>query len=107
MNKLIRIFSYILMILGALIVLGGLGTGIFMLMARGARVMEHSFPMVRMMGSGLAGTSGLNVMFEGLLVSGFGMLLYLLEKIARPKTSPEPEQPVKPVRARETKTLKK
>jgi hypothetical protein len=50
MNKLIRIFSYVLMILGALIVLGGLGSGIFMLFARIPRMMEHSFPAVRMMG---------------------------------------------------------
>jgi hypothetical protein len=33
--------------------------------------------------------------------------LYLLEKVGRPKTKPEPELPVKPVRAREPKTLKK
>jgi hypothetical protein len=108
MNKLIRVFSYILMILGALIVLGGLVGGIFMLLfARGARGIEHSFPGMRMMGAGIAAGSGWRAMFEGLLVSGFGMVLYLLEKIGRPKTNPEPEVPVKPVRARETKTLKK
>ena len=104
MNKLIRIFSYVLMILGALIVLGGLGSGIFMLFARIPHMMEHSFPAVRMMGSG---TSGFRVVLEGLLVSGFGMLLYLLEKVGRPKINQEPELPVKPVRAREPKTLKK
>ena len=51
MKKFIRVFSYILMILGAVIILGGLGTGIVMLVARGARMMEQAQPFMRMMGS--------------------------------------------------------
>jgi hypothetical protein len=105
MKKLIRIFSYILMILGGLILLGGLATGIFMLIARGARMMEHSFPMVRMMGSGSAVMTGLGAMLKGVLVSGFGMLLYLAGDIAQPKTAPKLEAPVKAVKAKKvTKT---
>ncbi len=100
MNKLIRVFSYILMILGALIVLGGLGSGIFMLFARMPRMMEHSFPAVRMMGSGAAGMSGFRAVLEGLLVSGFGMILYLLGEIVKPKNSLPPEIKVKTTRAK-------
>jgi hypothetical protein len=85
MNKLIRVFSYTLMILGALIILGGLTTGILMLVSRGAHMMEQSWPMMRMMGSGSVVTTRLNVMLQGLLVSGFGMLLYLAGEIAKPK----------------------
>jgi len=87
-KKFIRVFSYILMILGAVIVLGGLATGIVMLVARGARLMEHAQPFMRMMGSGSAIPIGLGVMLQGLLVSGFGMLLYLVGEIATPKEQP-------------------
>jgi len=88
MKKYIRVFSYILMILGAVIILGGLGTGIVMLVARGARMMEQAQPFMRMMGSGSAITIGLGVMLQGVLVSGFGMLLYLVGEIATPKDPP-------------------
>jgi hypothetical protein len=100
MQKLIRIFSYFLMILGALILVGGLGTGILMLATRGARLMEQSWPMMRMMGSGSAITTGLKVMLEGLLVSGFGMLLYLVGEIVKPKTPPAASVPEKPTRVK-------
>jgi hypothetical protein len=95
------------MILGVLIVIGGLATNIFMLSARGTRVLEHSFPIMRMMGSGLAVTTGLGVMLQGVLVTGFGMLLYLLGDIALPKTTPEPDLPAKAVKDKETKRIKK
>lgn len=88
MNKLIRIFSYVLMGLGALIVLGGLGTGIAMLAARGAHLMERSLPFLRMLGSGSAVMIALRAMLQGLLVSGFGMLLYLAGDVARGREFP-------------------
>jgi hypothetical protein len=78
MKKLIRIFSYFLMILGAVIILGGLGTGIAMLVARGAREVGRALPMMRMLGPGSAVMTALRVMLQGLLVSGFGMVIYLL-----------------------------
>lgn len=95
MNKLIRIFSYILMVLGALILLGGLGAGIFMLIARGAHVLQQPAPFMRMMGSGLAVTSGLRAMLEGLLVSGFGMVLYLMGEMVQSKRLTDPTPPIK------------
>ncbi len=87
MKKMIRIFSYFLMILGALILLGGLGTSIVMLVARGTRDVGHALPMVKMLGSGSAIMIGLRGMLQGVLVSGFGMLLYLLGVIAHPNLS--------------------
>jgi hypothetical protein len=95
MQKLIRIFSYFLMILGAVILVGGLSTGILMLVTRGGRMMEQSWPMMRMMGPGSAFTTGLKVMLEGLLVSGFGMLLYLLGENVKPKSLPVTTVPEK------------
>jgi hypothetical protein len=100
MKKFIRVFSYILMILGAVIILGGLGTGIIMLVTRGARIMEHSQPFIRMMGEGAVVTTGLKVMLQGLLVSGFGMLLYLVGEIAKPKDPQVEELPIKPTRVK-------
>ncbi len=100
MNKFIRVFSYILMILGAVIILGGLGTGIIMLVTRGARMMEHSQPFLRMMGGGVAVTTGLKVMLQGLLVSGFGMLLYLVGEIVRRKDSQAEDLPIKSARVK-------
>jgi hypothetical protein len=85
MKKMIRVYSYILMILGAVIVLGGLGTGVTLLLARGARIIDHAQPFLRMMGQGSAVTTALKVMLDGLMVSGFGMLLYLVGEIAKPK----------------------
>jgi len=100
MTKLIRVFSYILMILGAVIILGGLGVGISMLVVRGARIMEHSQPFLRMMGPGSAVMAGLIGMLEGLMVSGFGMLLYLVGEIAKSKTPPAAEIPEKKIRTK-------
>jgi len=107
MNKFIRVFAYILMVAGGLIVIGGIIGGILMLVLRGSREVGHAFPMIRMMGQGSALSSGFGGFLGGLLVSGFGMILYLLGDIAKPKTNPEPQLPAKPVRARATKTLKK
>ena len=95
MNKLIRVFSYILMVLGIVIILGGLGTGIAMLVARGAREVGRAMPMMKMLGSGSAVMASLRVMLQGLLVSGFGMVIYLLGDIARPKPAEIPEKPTK------------
>lgn len=100
MKKLIRVFSYILMILGAVIILGGLGTGIAMLVARGAREMGRALPMMRMLGSGSAIMTGLRVMLQGLLVSGFGMVIYLLGDYVNPKNAPAPELTAKTTRAK-------
>ena len=100
MNKFIRVFSYILMILGAVIFLGGLGTGIIMLVTRGARMMEHSQPFLRMMGGGVAVTTGLKAMLQGLLVSGFGMLLYLVGEIVRHKDPQAEDLPIKSTRVK-------
>jgi hypothetical protein len=107
MNKIIRVVAYIFMVIGGLIVIGGIIGGILMLVLRGSREVGHAFPMIRMMGQGSALSSGFGGFLGGLLVSGFGMILYLLGDIAKPKSSPEPEQPVKPVRTKVTKTLKK
>ena len=98
MKKLIRVFSYILMILGAVIVLGGMGTGIIMLVTRGARMMEHSQPFFRMMGEGAAITTALKVMLQGLLVSGFGMLLYLVGENVKNCEPDMEELPIKSTR---------
>ncbi|MGA9396697.1 MAG: hypothetical protein WBV22_00435 [Anaerolineaceae bacterium] len=100
MKKLIRVFSYILMILGAVILLGGLGTGIAMLFARGAREMGRGLPMMRMLGSGSAIMTTLRVMLQGLLVSGFGMVIYLIGDLANPKNAPAPEFPAKTARTK-------
>lgn len=96
MNKVIRVFSYVLMILGIVIILGGLGSGIAMLVARGAREIGReagrALPMFRMMGSGSAIMTGLRVMLQGLLVSGFGMVIYLLGDVTHPKPVEIPEK---------------
>jgi hypothetical protein len=107
MNKIIRVFAYILMVVGGLIVIGGIIAGILMLVLRGSREVGHALPMIRMMGQGSALSSGFGGFLGGLLVSGFGMILYLLGDIAKLNVNPQPELPAKPVRAKETKTLKK
>ena len=89
MNKFIRVFSYILMVLGAVIILGGLGAGVAGLFARGFRMAERAMPMARMMNAGGFG-NGLRIMFDGLLVSGFGMLLHQVGEVIRRKDEPTP-----------------
>ena len=100
MKKLIRVFSYILMILGVVIILGGLGTGIAMLVARGAREVGRALPMMRMFGSGSAITNALRVMLQGLLVSGFGMVIYLMGDLANHKNAQHPELMAKKTRTK-------
>jgi uncharacterized membrane protein len=100
MNKFIRVFAYILMVLGALIVLGGFVSGIVMLGTRGFHMLEQSAPMLRMMGGFSGITTGLKLMLQGLLVSGFGMLLYLLGQIAEPKEPPAITKPEKTTRVK-------
>jgi hypothetical protein len=100
MKKIIRVYSYSLMILGVVIILGGLGTGISMLLIRGARMMEHSQPFIKMMGEGSAIAAGLKVMLQGLLVSGFGMLLYLVGEIVKLKNPQLEEVPIKTTRVK-------
>jgi hypothetical protein len=107
MNKLIRVFAYILMVVGGLIIIGGIIGGILMLVLRGSREFGHALPMVRMMGQGSALSSGFGGFLGGLMVSGYGMILYLLGDIAKLKLNPETESPAKPVRAREPKAVKK
>ncbi len=95
MKKMIRIFSYVLMILGVVILLGGFGTGIAMLVARGGREVGRALPMMRMLGAGSAVMTALRVMLEGVLVSGFGMVIYLLGDFTQPGN---PELPVHPAK---------
>lgn len=100
MNKTIRVFAYIFMVIGGLIVIGGIIGGILMLVLRGPREVGHAIPMIRMMGQGSALSSGFGGFLGGLLVSGFGMILYLLGEIVKPKNSPPPEIKVKTTRVK-------
>jgi hypothetical protein len=100
MNKTIRVFAYILMVVGGLIVIGGIIAGILMLVLRGSREVGHAIPMVRMMGQGSALSSGFGAFLGGLFVSGYGMILYLLGEIVKPKNSLPPEVKVKKTRAK-------
>jgi hypothetical protein len=100
MNKFIRVFAYILMVAGGLIVIGGIVGGILMLVLRGSREVGHALPMIRMMGQGSAMSAGFGGFLGGLLVSGFGMILYLLGDIAKPKNSLPPETKVKTTKAK-------
>jgi hypothetical protein len=100
MNKFIRVFSYILMILGALIFLGGLGSGIAGLFLRGVREVSRNLPMARLALSGVGIASGLRTILIGLLVSGFGMFLHQVTEIVQRIKGDPKLNPVKSVRSK-------